>query len=92
VQIGDTVVDIGVVLDCRGRPEVGCPKVDEWFTCWLELGHSGDCMTLPEAKDAGRLVVPGMHWTLVGPEVEKEYPPHHVVRAFQLEEGRLWSC
>lgn len=91
VCVGDIVVDIGVVLDVRGRPEVGCTGLVDFGphgdVCWLEADHEGEHLPYEEAKAAGRLCVPGTWWLLVGPEVEREIAPNLVVRAFQLEEA-----
>jgi len=88
VQVGDTVVDVGLVLETRSRPVIGCSYLDVYWgwSCWLEESHKDDHMDWDVAKAVGRLCVPGTHWMLVGPEIEREYAPHLVVRAFQLKQ------
>jgi len=88
VQVGDTVVDVGLVLDIRSRPVIGCiNRIDmgSYDTeCWLEPDHEGDCLLQIEAVAKGRVCWTGIWRTLIGPEVEKEFKPHGVARAFQL--------
>jgi hypothetical protein len=104
VQVGDTVPGVGVVLSRRGRPVIGCSYVrprgeahlyktlNAELLCWLADGHGGDhCYVRSEAEVAGTLCVPGWWWTLCGPEVEIEYPPHVTLQAYQLEGTSSWS-